>query len=193
VRSPTGHRSSIPKATSTAQLPPAIRGLGNCLRIVPPNLWSVEGKTCSTLSLSDRSPQAGLILDSAHNLYGTTIAGGAYGYGVVFRLTPVKQNGNVGWKYVQLYTFTNGADGGGPASRSPSMPQEISTAPTAQIKQLRGLLWLLAGLQTLRRFERLWKIAALFPIPNQKEPGNVSLVLDSSGNIFGTGLRQPVL
>jgi uncharacterized repeat protein (TIGR03803 family) len=33
-------------------------------------------------------PQAGLLLDSAGNLYGTTLAGGAYFNGVVFRLTP---------------------------------------------------------------------------------------------------------
>jgi uncharacterized repeat protein (TIGR03803 family) len=33
-------------------------------------------------------PQAGLIQDAAGNLYGTTQLGGAYGYGVVFRLAP---------------------------------------------------------------------------------------------------------
>jgi uncharacterized repeat protein (TIGR03803 family) len=42
-----------------------------------------------------RNPQAGLIADSAGNLYGTTVAGGAsgsgcggYGCGVVFKLSP---------------------------------------------------------------------------------------------------------
>jgi len=33
-------------------------------------------------------PLAGLVLDSSGNLYGTTIGGGAYGYGTVFKLTP---------------------------------------------------------------------------------------------------------
>jgi uncharacterized repeat protein (TIGR03803 family) len=33
-------------------------------------------------------PLAGLILDAAGNLYGTTSGGGAYGYGTVFELTP---------------------------------------------------------------------------------------------------------
>jgi uncharacterized repeat protein (TIGR03803 family) len=34
------------------------------------------------------APLAGLIQDGAGNLYGTTSAGGAYGYGVVFKLSP---------------------------------------------------------------------------------------------------------
>jgi uncharacterized repeat protein (TIGR03803 family) len=33
-------------------------------------------------------PEASLILDSAGNLYGTTVAGGSSGYGVVFEVTP---------------------------------------------------------------------------------------------------------
>jgi len=35
-----------------------------------------------------QSPSAGVILDSAGNLYGTTASGGAYGYGTVFEITP---------------------------------------------------------------------------------------------------------
>jgi len=137
--------------------------------------------------VSDRSPQAGLILDSAHNLYGTTIAGGAYGYGVVFRLTPVKQNGNVGWKYVQLYTFTNGADGGGPASPLTfDAAGNLYGTDSADPNSCEGYYGCWQVYKLSVGSNGLWKIAALFPIPNQKEPGNVSLVLDSSGNIFGT-------
>jgi uncharacterized repeat protein (TIGR03803 family) len=51
-------------------------------------------------------PAAGLIRDSAGNLYGTTFVGGA-GNGVVFKLTPAGQE-------TVLYTFTGGADGAGP-------------------------------------------------------------------------------
>ena len=35
------------------------------------------------------TPVASLIFDAAGNLYGTTVAGGTYGYGTVFELTPV--------------------------------------------------------------------------------------------------------
>ena len=52
-------------------------------------------------------PYAGVIFDSAGNLYGTTQFGGAYGAGVVFKLAP----STIGWIQSVLYTFTGGADG----------------------------------------------------------------------------------
>jgi uncharacterized repeat protein (TIGR03803 family) len=134
-----------------------------------------------------RSHQAGLILDSAHNLYGTTFGGGAYGYGVVFRLTRVKQNGKVAWKYVPLYSFTNGADGGAPAS-----PLTFDAAGNlygtdgADPNSCQGFYGCWQVYKLSVGSNGLWQIAALYPIPNQNDPGNVSLVLDSSGDIFGT-------
>jgi uncharacterized repeat protein (TIGR03803 family) len=51
-----------------------------------------------------------LVIDSAGNLYGTSVQGGAFGGGTVFQLTP---SGN-GWTHTVLYNFTGGADGGEP-------------------------------------------------------------------------------
>jgi uncharacterized repeat protein (TIGR03803 family) len=47
-------------------------------------------------------PIGGLIFDVAGNLYGTTVAGGAYGDGTVFELSP-KQDGS--WTESVLYSF----------------------------------------------------------------------------------------
>jgi uncharacterized repeat protein (TIGR03803 family) len=58
------------------------------------------------------NPWAGLIFDSAGNLYGTTASGGKYGFGVVFELSP----GASGWTETVLHGFTNGNDGGTPYS-----------------------------------------------------------------------------
>jgi len=53
------------------------------------------------------APYGALIADDAGNLYGTTSAGGAYGYGTVFRIAP-------GGTETVLYAFTGQADGGTP-------------------------------------------------------------------------------
>jgi uncharacterized repeat protein (TIGR03803 family) len=56
-------------------------------------------------------PGGGVILDSAGNLYGTTIAGGSgCGCGVVYRLSPTASGT---WKYTLLHTF-QGSDGAQP-------------------------------------------------------------------------------
>jgi uncharacterized repeat protein (TIGR03803 family) len=62
-------------------------------------------------------PNAGLIFDSAGNLYGTTTFGGPgctsalCGNGLVFELSPISGGG---WKEEVLYAFENGSDGGYP-------------------------------------------------------------------------------
>ena len=54
-------------------------------------------------------PAAGVIRDSAGNLYGTTVNGGAAGYGTVYMLDAAGQE-------TVLYSFTGGTDGGFPYS-----------------------------------------------------------------------------
>jgi uncharacterized repeat protein (TIGR03803 family) len=57
------------------------------------------------------TPQGSLVADAAGNLYGTTLRGGAYGYGTVFEVT----SGSDGkWKESVLYSFQNGNDGASP-------------------------------------------------------------------------------
>ncbi len=62
-----------------------------------------------------RDPLGGVIVDPQGNLYGTTTDGGAYGYGVVFELTP-PSSGGAPWTETVLYNFTGGADGAYPQS-----------------------------------------------------------------------------
>jgi uncharacterized repeat protein (TIGR03803 family) len=58
------------------------------------------------------NPIAGLTVDAAGNLYGVTDAGGSYGVGLVFRLTP-KAGG--GWTEKVLHVFKDdGKDGNNP-------------------------------------------------------------------------------
>ena len=66
-----------------------------------------------------RTPQGNVVFDSAGNIYGTTVSGGAFtncnsglGCGTVFRLTPPKNGGL--WTETVLYNFTGGVDGSSP-------------------------------------------------------------------------------
>jgi uncharacterized repeat protein (TIGR03803 family) len=57
-------------------------------------------------------PSAGLVMDAEGNLYGTTYAGGDYGAGTAFKLTP---NGSGGWTETKIRNFyNNGVDGAYP-------------------------------------------------------------------------------
>lgn len=56
-------------------------------------------------------PFAGVILDSAGNLYGTTFSGGKHGFGTAFELV-AGTNGS--WSEKILHNFTGGDDGAGP-------------------------------------------------------------------------------
>ena len=56
-------------------------------------------------------PQAGLIFDVSGNLYGTSSAGGTYGSGTVFELSPIQAGG---WAETVLYSFRYGTDGAYP-------------------------------------------------------------------------------
>ena len=56
-------------------------------------------------------PLAGVIVDSAGSLYGTTERGGANGFGTVYELTSFGSNQ---WSETILYNFTGGTDGGYP-------------------------------------------------------------------------------
>lgn len=63
---------------------------------------------------------AGLTVDSAGNLYGTTYGGGL-GYGTVFKL---KRQAS-GWILSSLYAFQGGSDGADPEARVIFGPSNI--------------------------------------------------------------------
>jgi uncharacterized repeat protein (TIGR03803 family) len=57
-----------------------------------------------------QNPEAGVVFDSAGNLYGTTLVGGSLNLGTVFELMP-QANGE--WKERQLHSFQNNTQDGG--------------------------------------------------------------------------------
>jgi uncharacterized repeat protein (TIGR03803 family) len=85
---------------------------GVVFKLSPPTTASSTGYTESVLHSfagSDGTfPHAGLTMDSAGNLYGTTVLGGSATYGTVFKLNTSGANFSV------LHMFTGGSDGENP-------------------------------------------------------------------------------
>src|SRR6478752_7520021 len=72
----------------------------------PPSKYSVVYNF--TGGADGANPFAGLTIDAAGNIYGTTLNGGSAtgaGYGVVFQLKPTKS----GFAFNSIYRFTGGA------------------------------------------------------------------------------------
>lgn len=85
--------SVAPAQSASAQLAPGCHlnpasQITSChmLYTPPPTSYSLlYSFQCST---DGDTPEAGLVRDQAGNLYGTTVYGGQFGYGTVFKLTP---------------------------------------------------------------------------------------------------------
>src|SRR5262249_12114277 len=76
---------------------------------------SVRAQTCDILysfSSDAGSPVTGLLLATDGSFYGTTAEGGVYGFGSIYRLTPI---GSGSWTFATLHSF-NGQDGIYPAA-----------------------------------------------------------------------------
>lgn len=94
---------------------------GVVFRLTPPSKsggeWTEEALYNFTCGSDGTSPESGLIMDNAGNLYGTTVAGGVNcapgGCGTVYELTPPSGGKGI-WIESVLYAFAGGSDGGGP-------------------------------------------------------------------------------
>ncbi|HSY63890.1 MAG TPA: choice-of-anchor tandem repeat GloVer-containing protein [Terriglobales bacterium] len=70
-----------------------------------------RGKWNENILYSGNGPNSQLILDKTGALYGTSLFGGANGYGYVFRLQHKKL-----WQFDVLHSFVGGSDGANPAA-----------------------------------------------------------------------------
>jgi uncharacterized repeat protein (TIGR03803 family) len=85
---------------------------GTVFELLPQSNGSWKEKQLHSFSATNgdgQNPQAGVTLDSAGNVYGTTYYGGAHGYGMIFELSP---QSNGAWKEKNVHSFNdNGVDG----------------------------------------------------------------------------------
>ena len=83
---------------------------GVVYKLTPGRPW-VESVVYSFSGGDDgKIPASGVIQGPGGELYGTTMAGGPGGFGVVFRLSPPTEPGGA-WTESTIYAFTGGSDG----------------------------------------------------------------------------------
>ncbi len=124
-------------------------------------------------------PMDGPIFDSAGNMYGTTYAGGANGWGTVYQLTPT----NSGWVESVLHNFQNGSDGITPISN-------LILDPSGRIygaTQTGGADGGGTVFNLVLQADGSWGLNTLVGFPGLGQVGPYrSLVMDDAGNLYGT-------
>ncbi len=124
-------------------------------------------------------PVAGVTLDKAGNIYGTTSAGGAYTYGTIFKLTHAKS----GWTETILHNFQNAADGAVPyAGLVFDQSGNLYGAATEANEENDG-----GTVFQLTPANGTWNFNVLYILPGWGISGTFrDVLLDAAGNLYAT-------
>jgi uncharacterized repeat protein (TIGR03803 family) len=133
------------------------------------------------------SPAAGLILDTAGNLYGTTRNGGRCagpGCGTVFELTPTS---DTTWTETVLHRFAGGKDGAVPDHASLVFDAAGNLYGTTALNSPNCCAWAGTVFELMPKSDGSWKEKVLlrFNDKNGSRPEG-TLIFDSTGNLYGT-------
>ncbi len=163
---------------------------GGVFRLTPPatagGSWTESTLFTFDGGLTGGYPYAGVVMDQQGALYGVTTQGGAFGLGVIFKLSPPTQ----GTAYTEtvLYDFTGGSDGGGPfAAMTLDRNNGVFYGPTSY----GGAV----GLQCGTVFKLVppsvqggsWNFSLLHTFTGGTDgcSADDALTLDPNGNLFG--------
>lgn len=146
--------------------------------------WSEQVLYSFTGGNDGRSPNSSsLTIDSAGNLYGTTLTGGAYQFGVVFELV-AGSNGT--WTQKVLHTFTGGDDGATPYANSLVLDGAGSVYGIARSGGAHdyGVVF---GLTP--QSDGTWSEKVIYAFTGVGgESGPIGLLRDKAGNLYGAAI-----
>jgi uncharacterized repeat protein (TIGR03803 family) len=123
-------------------------------------------------------PYAGVVFDTAGNLYGTTYVGGSYGEGTVYQLTL----SNSQWTEAVLYAFDAPNGGGYPYRGSLTVDGSGSLYGTTSAGDYAGTVF------DLSPSNGGWTESVLYTFSNEEDGGTPydGVILDTAGNLYGT-------
>jgi uncharacterized repeat protein (TIGR03803 family) len=168
-------------------------GTGCCgtvfeLKANPDGTWS-HSVLYSFKGIPDgEAPEAGLTLDAAGNLYGTTSGGGAQGNGVVFKLAP---NPDGTWTESVLYSFTGGTDGSNPEAGLIFDAHGNLYGTTSQGGPTSAVCGVGCGavFKLARNADGTWAESVLHSFTGGADDGwgsHAGLIFDATGTLYGT-------
>jgi uncharacterized repeat protein (TIGR03803 family) len=156
-----------------------IHGWGTVYELIPSNgVWKSKTIYAFQPGKYGVNPIAGVAIDAASNLYGTTAAGGTGAYGNVFKLTKLAN----GWGWSAIYSFKGGNDGGS----SYSTPALDAAGNLYGTTDYRGATDFGTVFQ-LQPVGSGWKFVLIhtFNGKDGEAPG-AGVTLDGAGNVYGT-------
>jgi uncharacterized repeat protein (TIGR03803 family) len=152
--------------------------------VLAPGAWAASGYKVLyqfTGGTDGSQPLAGLILDASGNLYGTTPQGGAFGDGVVFKLT---KNSDGSWTQSVLYSFAGGIDGATPYA-------EVTFDTSGKLygtTQYGGPFSAGTIFQLAPNSDGTWTESVLYRFTGGRDGANPlsGVIFDSGGSLYGS-------
>ncbi len=151
----------------------------------PNGIWT-QTILYSFSGIDGATPGASVVLDSAGNLYGTTVLGGDFNAGIAFQLTPTTRGP---WTETVLHSFGSGSDGYAPSELTLSATGEIygitQFGGTASSGPDNG-----GTVYSLTYANGAWTETLLYSFPGEFLGPNGDLpiggvAIDHAGNLYG--------
>ena len=152
---------------------------GAVYKLTPANGSWTQSLVYSFSGPDGSTPLNGPTVDSNGNLYGTTSAGGANGWGTAYSL----QRSGSGWVETTLHSFQGGSDG-----ITPSSAVVLDQGGNLYgVTESGGIAGGGTAFELTQGAQGVWSMSTFFPFTGTGFQGSYrTLARDSAGNLYGT-------